>query len=96
MKKYILYLFALAICITGCNNGDDFGDALYVTGTLTSSNLRLLVDGQSSMGGVTVTSTAKVDADVKITLKAAPEYLMHLMHLRGGVIVSCHPMVAIQ
>ncbi|MBB4036498.1 hypothetical protein GGR21_002404 [Dysgonomonas hofstadii] len=74
MKKYILYLFALAICITGCNNGDDFGDALYVTGTLTSSNLRLLVDGQSSMG-VTVTSTAKVDADVKITLKAAPELL---------------------
>jgi len=74
MKKYILYLFVLALCITSCNNGDNFEDALYVTGTLTSSNLRLLVDGQSSMG-VTVTSTAKVDADVKVTLKAAPELL---------------------
>lgn len=74
MKKYILYLFALLLCTTGCNNGPDYGDALYMTGTLTSSNVRFLVDGQSSIG-LTVTSTTKVDTDVKINLKAAPDLL---------------------
>ena len=47
MKKYtLLSLFALLLCMTGCKEGPDFGDALYVTGTLTSSNVRFLVDGQ--------------------------------------------------
>lgn len=41
MKKYtLLSLFALLLCMTGCKEGPDFGDALYVTGTLTSSNVR--------------------------------------------------------
>lgn len=74
MKKYIVYLFAMVLCTTGCDNGPDFGDALYMTGTLTSSNIRFLVDGQSSMG-LTVTSTAKTDTDVKINLKLAPALL---------------------
>ena len=72
MKKYtLLSLFALLLCMTGCKEGPDFGDALYVTGTLTSSNVRFLVDGQSSIG-LTVTSTTKTDTDVKITLQPNP------------------------
>lgn len=71
MKKYTVYLFALLLCIAGCKKGPDFGDALYMTGTLTSSNVRFLVDGQSSIG-LTVTSTAKTDVDVKITLQVVP------------------------
>lgn len=40
MRKYtLLSLFALLLCTTGCKEGPDFGDALYMTGTLTSSNL---------------------------------------------------------
>ena len=74
MKKYIYYLFALILGATGCKKDSDFGDALYMTGTLTSSNVRFLVDGQSSMG-LTVSSTAKADAEVKISLKALPELL---------------------
>ncbi|MBD8388451.1 DUF1735 and LamG domain-containing protein [Dysgonomonas sp. BGC7] len=74
MKKYILSLFALLLCITGCKEGPDFGDALYMTGTLTSSTVRFLVDGESSIG-LTVTSTAKTDTDVKISLTPAPELL---------------------
>ena len=72
MKKYtLLSFFALLLCMTGCKNGPDFGDALYVTGTLTSSNIRFLVDGQSSIC-LTVTSTTKADTDIKITLQANP------------------------
>lgn len=73
MKKHILYLFALLLCAAGCDS-NDYGDAVYMTGTLTSSNVRFLVDGQSSMG-LTVTSTAKTEVDVNIKLKAAPELL---------------------
>lgn len=75
MKKYILLLLiAILFNLPGCDQGPDFGDALYMTGTLTSSNVRFLVDGQSSVG-LTVTSTAKTNNDVKITLKAAPQLL---------------------
>src|SRR5574344_1878145 len=75
MKKYTLLLFALLLgCLTGCKQDVEFGDAIYMTGTLNSPTLRFLVDGQSSMG-LTVTSTAKADADVKVTMKTAPELL---------------------
>lgn len=75
MKKYILLsLFTLLLCTTGCKDGPEFGDALYMTGTLTSSNIRFLVDGQSSIG-ITVTSTAKSDSDIKISLKPAPDLI---------------------
>lgn len=74
MKKYILFLFVLLLCMMGCDNGPSFGDAVYMTGTLTSSTVRFQVDGQSSIG-LTVTSTAKADTDVKISLKPSPEQL---------------------
>ena len=75
MKKYIYFCFlVLLLGVTGCKKAPDFGDAVYMTGTLQSSNIRFLVDGQSSMG-LTVTSTNKTGADVKIGLKEAPELL---------------------
>lgn len=75
MKKYtFLSLFALLLCITSCKESPEFGDAVYMTGTLTSSSVKFLVDGNSSMG-LTVTSTAKATSDVKIGLKPAPELL---------------------
>ncbi len=75
MKKYtLLSLFALLLCIAGCKNGADYGDAIYVTGTLSSNSIRFLVDGQSSVG-LTVSSTAKAEADITVKIKPAPELL---------------------
>ncbi len=74
MKKYTLLFVLLLCCLAGCKKGPEFGDAIYMTGTLNSPTVRFLVDGQSSMG-LTVSSTTKADADVKITMKKAPELL---------------------
>ena len=75
MKKYIIgSLAALAMIFTGCSNDTDFSDAVFVTGTLSSQNVRFLVDGQSEMG-ITVTSSAKADHDIKVKMVAAPELL---------------------
>lgn len=75
MKKYIVFCFlALLLCVTSCKSGPDYGDAVYMTGTLQSSTIRFLVDGQSSLG-LTVTATNKAEGDVKVTLKEAPELL---------------------
>lgn len=75
MKKYIYFCFlVLLLGITGCKKVPDFSDAVYMTGTLQSSTVRFLVDGQSSIG-LTVTSTNKAEGEVKIRLKEAPELL---------------------
>ena len=76
MKKLsiISSVFALLLCATGCKNGPEYGDAVYMTGTLTSPTVKFLVDGQSSLG-LTVTSTEKAAEDMTITLKPAPELL---------------------
>ena len=75
MKKYtLLSLLALLLCMAGCKKGADYGDAIYVTGTLSSNNIRFLVDGQSSVG-LTVSSTAKTETDITIKMKPAPELL---------------------
>lgn len=75
MKKTIFALFlASAVAFTGCNNNDDVSDALFVTGTLVNNSIKFAVDGQSSIG-ITVSSTAKAQDDMKVRLKAAPELL---------------------
>lgn len=76
MKKIHLFLvFFLLLALSGCKAGPEFGDAVYMTGTLTSNTIRFLVDGSSSALGLTVTSTTKVDGDVKIKLQSAPQLL---------------------
>ena len=40
MKKYtLLSLLALLLCVSGCKTEPDYSDAVYLTGTLTSSNV---------------------------------------------------------
>lgn len=78
MKKYILgslLAAALMVSSTSCDNGTEFRDAVFVTGTLTSQNIRFLVDGNSSSMGLTVTSSAKAGSDIKVDFKPAPELL---------------------
>lgn len=74
MKKYILGTMMALLALAGCDNGAEFSDKVFVTGTLQSSNIRFLVDGQSSIG-ITVSSSAKVSAPVTMKLDAAPELL---------------------
>jgi hypothetical protein len=75
MKKYtLLSLLALLLCIAGCKKGADYGDAIYVTGTLSSNNIRFLVDGRSNIG-LTVSSTTKAKTDIKVKMEAEPELL---------------------
>lgn len=69
MKKYLFFVFVFAslLGLAGCTDGPEYGDAVYVTGTLQSPNIRFLVDGESSMG-LTVSSSTKATSDVKVDL----------------------------
>ena len=57
--------------LAACDNGADYGDAIFLTGTLSSQNIRFLVDGESSQS-ITVSSTAKATEDVKISITVDP------------------------
>lgn len=75
MRKHImLALCALALGLTGCDSYKDYEDSVFITGTLSSSNIRVLVDGQTETA-ITVSSTAKVAADVPVEVKADPAKL---------------------
>ena len=70
MKKYI-YAALMLLGLAACDNGADYGDAIFLTGTLSSQNIRFLVDGESSQA-ITVSSTAKATEDVKISITVDP------------------------
>ncbi len=74
MKKTIYVLFALLAFLSGCKEAPDYGDAVFMTGTLSTNSVRFLVDGQSSLG-LTVTSSAKATSDVKVEVAPDPELL---------------------
>jgi len=54
--------------LTACKDGAEYGDAIFLTGTLSSQDVRFSVDGQSSYG-ITVSSTAKATEDIKISIQ---------------------------
>lgn len=70
-----IILSVMAIIITSCNDGPQYNDVIYVTGTESQATTSLLLDGNSASMGITVTSTDKLDKDAKVTLKVAPEML---------------------
>ncbi len=75
MKKNIfLMAAALVLGMASCDNGPDYGDAVFMTGTLSSPKVKFLVEGESSTA-LTVSSTAKAEQDIVITLEEAPEML---------------------
>jgi len=74
MKKYILFTTALLLALVSCKKEPDYSDAVFMTGTLSSSSVKFLVDGESSMG-LTVSSSAKATEQVKIQLAPAPDLL---------------------
>lgn len=74
MKKYLFLLFAMMLGLASCTDGPEYGDAVFVTGTLSSPNVKFLVDGQSSLG-LTVSSSTKASSDVKVKLAVDPDKL---------------------
>lgn len=74
MKKYIFLFLALTLGLTACQDGPDYGDKVYMTGTLGTNTVRFLVDGQSSVA-LTVTSSTKTTDNVAVVVKADPSLL---------------------
>ena len=70
----MFFAMALVLGLTSCNDGPDYGDALFITGTLSSPNVRFAVDGESSLA-LTVSSTTKVSDDIEVTLTVDPSQL---------------------
>jgi len=74
MKKYILFALSLAVCLTGCKKAPKYGDAVYMTGTLTTPTIQFNIEGEQSIG-LTVSSSAKATSTVKVEIAADPGLL---------------------
>lgn len=74
MKKHIFLALAAVFCMAGCKDGAEYSDKVFVTGTLNSNTIRFLVEENSTLG-MTVSSSAKAQSDVKVTLAADPSLL---------------------
>ena len=69
MKKYIFLTLALAVCLTGCKKEPEYGDAVYMTGTLTTPTIQFNIEGEQSIG-LTVSSSTKAVNPVKVQIAA--------------------------
>ncbi len=74
MKQICSFLLGALLCLSACDQGPDFSDAIYITGTLNSTNIRFNVDGQQSIG-LTVSASDKADADITVTMGIMTELL---------------------
>lgn len=74
MKKYILLTLALAACLTGCKKEPKYGDAVFMTGTLTTPEIQFNIEGEQSIG-LTVSSSAKAVSAVKVNIAPDPSLL---------------------
>jgi hypothetical protein len=74
MKKYILLTLALAACLAGCKKEPEYGDAVFMTGTLTTPTIQFNIEGEQSIG-LTVSSSAKAVSAVKVQIAPDPGLL---------------------
>lgn len=74
MKKYIFLPLLALLALTGCKEEPEFGDAVFITGTLNSPNVRFVIDGQSQMA-LTVSSSATATAPVDVEIAPDPAAL---------------------
>lgn len=72
IKYSILCLVAVLFCMTGCKDGVEFSDGLFITGALKSNTLRIAVDEEKSIG-ITVSSTTKATETITAKIEVAPE-----------------------
>ncbi len=71
MKKVIIFAAAV-LALAACKKSIAFEDVLYFTGTESTSETSLYVDGPAE-ASFTVTSSSVVPEDVKVTVMVAPE-----------------------
>ena len=74
MKKYILLTLALAACLAGCKKEPDYGDAVFMTGTLTTPTIQFNIEGEQSIG-LTVSSSAKAVGEIRVQIAPDPSLL---------------------
>jgi len=74
MKKNILLTLVLAACITGCIKEPKYGDAVFMTGTLTTPTIQFNIEGEQSIG-LTVSSSTKAVSPVKVNIAPDPSLL---------------------
>jgi hypothetical protein len=77
MKLKFLYItfIVASVLLCGCKQAAEDEDVIFITGTESQPTTTFTIDGTSASMGLTVTSTAKLDKDSKVTLKACPELL---------------------
>lgn len=66
--RRLLCAAAIATALLACKEADEYGDALLMTGTSSDPLVRFAIDALPSSYGVTVSSTAKVEQDMTITM----------------------------
>lgn len=66
-NKFIATLLATAALAAGCQESQEYTDVVYFTGTENSPLTNVYIDGPSSVA-VSVTSSAKVEHDVEVSL----------------------------
>lgn len=74
MKKYLFLAFAMLLGLASCTDAPDFNDQVYVTGTLTTHDVRFLVDGDSKLA-LTVSASKDVSQDVQVSIAPDPAKL---------------------
>lgn len=82
--KYLLIIAAFISVFTSCKNADDFQDVIYFTGTETTPTAKFTVDGPADMG-LSISTSSKVENDIKVQIKANPDLLDSYNQLNGKV-----------
>ena len=75
LKTLPIAMLALASLFAGCSEHTDYSDVVFITGTEEQTTMSFLLDGDEGAMNVSVTSTAKLDADAHLSMRVAPEML---------------------
>ncbi|MDL2211171.1 DUF1735 and LamG domain-containing protein [Bacteroides sp. OttesenSCG-928-M17] len=80
--KYTLLTIVILSMLFSCKNADDFQDVIFFTGTEKSAVAKFTIDGPSNMG-ISVSASGKVESDVSIQVKPAPELVENFNKVNG-------------
>lgn len=86
--KYLFELALLIIFLSSCKNTEDFQDMVYFTGTERNPAMKIAVEGPTSYA-LSVTSSCKVESDLNVKLRLAPELIEQYNKLNGTI---CEPL----
>jgi hypothetical protein len=81
-KYPIFILIAAAVIFSGCKKSLPYNDVIYFTGTETTPETKFTLDEPASIG-ISVTSSAKMDKDVAVSIKLDPQLVESYNNLTG-------------